>query len=74
MEEVFKKVDISEGINVDRENLSNLRFADDVTHFNEKTTNGKKLNSLNSESLEVGLKCTRERQHTLQTMHTVKIY
>ena len=42
MEEVFKKADISEGINVDGENLTNLRFADNVALFNEKT-NGKTL-------------------------------
>ena len=42
-EEVFKKADISEGINVDGENLTNLRFADDVALFKEKKqTNGKK--------------------------------
>ena len=39
MEAVFKKADISEGIDVDGENFSNLRFADDVTHFNEKKSN-----------------------------------
>ena len=37
MEEVFKKVDISEWINVDGENFTNLRFADDVALFNEKS-------------------------------------
>ena len=37
MEEVFKKTDISEGVNVDGENLTNLRFADDVALFNETT-------------------------------------
>ena len=37
MEEVFKKVDISEGVNVDGENLTNLREADDVALFNETT-------------------------------------
>ena len=36
MEEVFKKADITEGINVDGENLANLRFADDVALFSEK--------------------------------------
>ena len=36
MEEVFKKADISEGINVEGETLTNLRFADDVALFNEK--------------------------------------
>ena len=57
MEEVFKKADISEGVNVDGKNLTNLRFADDVALFNETTKQmGKHLNNLNSESLKVGLK------------------
>ena len=37
MEGVFKKADISEGVNVDGENLTNLMFADDVALFNETT-------------------------------------
>ena len=37
MGKVFKKADISEGINVDGRNLTNLKFADDVAPFNEKT-------------------------------------
>ena len=65
MEEVFKKADISEGVNVDGENLTNLRFADDVALFNETTKQmEKQLNSLNSESLKVGLKYTKKRQST----------
>ena len=36
MEEVFKKADISKGINVDGENLANLRLVDYVAFFNEK--------------------------------------
>ena len=57
MEEVFKKADISEGVNVDGENLTNLRFADDVALFNETIKQMEKhLNNLNSESLKVGLK------------------
>ena len=52
MEEVFKEADISEGVNVDGENLTNLRFADDVALFNETTKQ-------NSESLKVGLKIHR---------------
>ena len=35
MEEVFKKADISEEVNVDGENLTDLRFANDVALFNE---------------------------------------
>ena len=57
MEEVFKKADISEGINVDGKNLTNLKFTDDVALFNETTKQMEKhLNNLNSESLKVGLK------------------
>ena len=37
MKGVFKKAGISEGINVDGENIKNLMFADDVALFNEKT-------------------------------------
>ena len=52
MEEVFKKADISEGVDVDGENLSKLRFADDVALFNGTTKQMEKhLNSL-----KVGLK------------------
>ena len=36
MEEVFEKADISKGISVDGENVTNLRFADDVAFFNKK--------------------------------------
>ena len=65
MEEVFKKADICEGVNVDGENLTNLRFADDVALFNETTKQmEKRLNNLNSESLKVGLKYIKERQST----------
>ena len=54
---VFKKADISEGGNVDGENLTNLRFADDVALFNETTKQMEKhLNNLNSESMKVDLK------------------
>ena len=59
MEEVFRKADISEGINVDGENLINFRFADDVDLFDGKKSTKqieKHLNSLNSECLKVGLK------------------
>ena len=65
MEEVFKKADISEGVNVDGENLTNLRFADDVVLFNKTTKQMEKhLNNQNSESMKVGLKYTKERQST----------
>ena len=57
MEEVFKKAEISGGVNVDGENLSNLRFADDVALLNETSKQMEKhMNNLNSESMKVGLK------------------
>ena len=58
MEEVFKKADISEGINVNSENLTNLRFADDVALFNEKT-NGKTLKQFEFRKSESWLKNTQ---------------
>ena len=42
MEEVFKKAEISEGINVDEENLTNFTFVYDVALVNEKTKQMKK--------------------------------
>ena len=48
MEEVFKKAHISEGINVTGENLTNLRFADDVALLKKKPKRTEKhSNSLN---------------------------
>ena len=44
MEEVFKKADIYEGIDVDGENLTNLGFADDIALFNKKTKQNKNKN------------------------------
>ena len=75
MEEVFKKAEISEGVNVDGENLSNLKFADDVALLNETTEQMEKhLNNLNSESLNVGLKIHKGKTSTWQTMRTAKTY
>ena len=40
---VFKKAHISEGINVDGEDLTNFRFAGNVALFNEKHVDGEDL-------------------------------
>ena len=70
MEKVFKKVDIFEGVNFDGEGLTNLRLADDVALFNETTNQMEKhLNSLNSESLKVGLKIHKGKTKYM-TNHT----
>ena len=44
MEEVFKKAAISEGIKIDGEDLTNLRFDGDVALFNEKAKQLEKKN------------------------------
>ena len=75
MEKVFKKADSSERFTVDGENLTNLRFADDVALFNElpspppptpskqmKKKTPKHSNSLNSDSLQVSLKIHKEKK------------
>ena len=45
MEKVFKKTDISEGINVEGENLTNLRSADDAALLKEKNKQNKRKNT-----------------------------
>ena len=62
MEGVFRKADISEGVNVDGENLTNLRFSYNVAIFNETTKQMKKHpNNLNSESMKVSLKIHKRK-------------
>ena len=61
MKAVFKKADISEGVNVNGENLTNVRFTNDVALFNETRQMEKHLNGLNSESLKVGLKIHKRK-------------
>ena len=57
MEEVYRKTEISEGINGDGENLTNFSFADDFALLNKNSQQIQKhLNSLNSKSPKVGLK------------------
>ena len=66
VEEVFKKVGISEGINVDGENLTNLRFADDVALFDEKNkTDSKTLKQYELKKSESWLTNTqgKDKEH-----------
>ena len=57
MEEIFKKADLQDqGINIDGEWLTDLRFADDVALTTRSVKDmEKQLNSLNIESKKVGL-------------------
>ena len=70
MDEVFKKAEISEGVNVDGENLTNLRFADDVALVNETKQMEKYLNNLNSESLKADLKIHKGKTKYMRTAKT----
>ena len=57
IEEIFKKADLDEGINIDGERLQNLRFADDVALVTKTTKEMvEHLNKLNTESKKCGLK------------------
>ncbi|GFS11199.1 endonuclease-reverse transcriptase [Elysia marginata] len=57
IEEIFKKSELSNGINIDGEILTNLRLADDVALLTESTPlMREQLNTLNIKSKEVGLK------------------
>ena len=51
MEEVFKKAYMSEGIDVNREHLTNLWFADDVALFNNNNNNNNNNNSNNNNKI-----------------------
>ena len=48
MEEVLWKADISEGINIDGEILTNLRFTDDValSRVNKNNNNNKQMGKI----------------------------
>ncbi|GFR92551.1 endonuclease-reverse transcriptase [Elysia marginata] len=57
IEELFKKSELSNGINIDGEILTNLRFASDVALLTESTSlMEEQLNTLNIKIEEVGLK------------------
>ncbi|GFS25616.1 endonuclease-reverse transcriptase [Elysia marginata] len=53
----LKKANLNDGIKIDAETLTNLRFADDVALMSDDTTQmEEELNTLNTISKEVGLK------------------
>ena len=57
IEEVFQKSNMQSGIEIEGENLTDLRFADDVALCTkDKETLESHLNTLNSESMKIGLK------------------
>ena len=72
IQEVFENAQLQEkGINIDRENLSNVRFADDVALTTEDVKNIEhQLNTVNEESLQIGLKTHRGKTKFMTNINT----
>ena len=73
IEEIFKKSDLDQGINIDGERLQNLRFADDVALVTKTTKEmEEQMNKLNTESKKCGLKIYKGKTK-FETDEEVKI-
>ena len=72
IQEVFKEANLeTKGIRIDGETLSDLRFADDVALLTKSTQDMEhQLNSVNKESLKVGLKIHRGKTKFMTNMKT----
>ena len=72
IQEVFKNAELEEkGINTDGEKLSNLRFADDVALTTEDVKDIEhQLNTVNEESLKIGLKIQKGKTKFITNIDT----
>ena len=71
IEEIFKKVDLDKGINIDGERLQNLRFADDVALVTKTTKEMEEhLNKLNTESKKFRLKTHKGKTKFMTNFET----
>ncbi|XP_072051533.1 uncharacterized protein [Amphiura filiformis] len=72
MEEIFKKLDLEkQGINIDGEWLTDLRFADDVALTTTSVKDMEiQLNGLNSESKKIGLKIHKGKTKFMTNFET----
>eukprot|EP00794_Sanderia_malayensis_P006797 gene6797-7563_t len=62
LEEIFRRMEIEVGININGERMNNLRFADDIILFAEKEEHlSKLLNDLNQEGREDGMKMNKKK-------------
>ena len=62
VEEIFKRVEIENGVDINGEKLSNLRFADDIILFAESREGLEKLlNDLNTEGKKDGMKMNKKK-------------
>ena len=62
LEEIFRRMEVEVGININGERMNNLRFADDIILFAEKEEDlSKLLNDLNKERRKDGTKMNRKK-------------
>eukprot|EP00795_Rhopilema_esculentum_P008762 gene8762-biopygen9749 len=62
LEEIFRRMEVEEGININGEKMNNLRFADDIILFAENEEDlSKLLNELNKERRKDGMKMNRKK-------------
>jgi hypothetical protein len=73
IEDIFKTADLQSGINIDGEQLRDLRFADDVALCTEDTTQMEtNLTILNEESKKVGLKIHKDKTKYMTNYETTQ--
>jgi hypothetical protein len=61
LEEIFRRMKVEVGININGERMNNLRFADDIILFAEKEDLSKLLNELNKEGRKDGMKMNKKK-------------
>ena len=73
IEEIFKKADLDQGINIDRERLQNLRFADDVALVTKTTKEIEvHLSKLNTESKKCRLEIHKGKTKFMTNFEKMK--
>jgi len=62
LEEIFRRMKVQTGVNIDGETLSNLRFADDIILFGETERKLEELlNDLNKEGKKDGMNMNKKK-------------
>ena len=74
IQDAFRKIELEErGLNIDGENLSELRFADDIALITTTVRNmEEQLNMINDESKKIGLKIHRGKTKYMTNFNTNK--
>ena len=74
IQDAFRKIELEErGLNIDGENLSELRFADDIAPITTTVRNmDEQLNMINDENKKIGLKIHRGKTKYMTNFNTNK--